>query len=73
MCYLRIEGRFDGYTFGECAATMTIGELIEYLKEFDENLPVYINHQDGTYFGSVSEDTCYIDYDVDSDVDEDFD
>ena len=50
---LFIEGRREGYTPGQCGSTMTVGELIEFLQEFDEEMPVYLNNDNGYTYGSI--------------------
>jgi len=52
---LFIEGRREGYTPGQCERTMTVGELIEFLQDFDEDMPVYLNNDNGYTFGSITE------------------
>jgi hypothetical protein len=41
MQVLYIEGRRNGYGLDQCGRTMTVAELIDYLSQFDEELPVY--------------------------------
>lgn len=45
----------EGYDFDQIRRTMTVGELIAQLKQFDEDLPVYMSHDDGYIFGGVRE------------------
>ena len=56
---LYIEGNRDGYSVEQCGNTFTVGELIEHLQQFDEDLPVYIINDRGYTFGAVTEDTIY--------------
>lgn len=51
--YLFIEGRRDGYTPGQCYSTMTVGELIEKLQEYNEETLVYLNNDNGYTYGSI--------------------
>lgn len=60
---LFIDGRRDGYTPGQCGRTMTVGELIEFLEQFDEDLPVYLNNDNGYTYGSITEDSFTESYD----------
>jgi len=53
MNVLFIEGRREGYTPGQVGSTMTVGELIEFLQEFDEETPVYLNNDNGYTYGSI--------------------
>lgn len=55
MSKLFIEGRRNGYDTEQCGRTMTVGELIEYLEQFDEESPVYLNNDNGYTFGSIAE------------------
>lgn len=34
--------------------TMTVGELIEYLKQLNEDDPIYLKHDGGYTYGSIS-------------------
>ena len=55
MTALFIEGRRNGYTPDQCGRTMSVGDLIEYLSQFDEDMPVYLNNDNGYTFGSIDE------------------
>ena len=59
MKYLKICGTREGYTIGQCDRTMTVGEFIDYLQNFDLNLPIYISHDNGYTYGSISEGNVY--------------
>ena len=65
-----IEGRRDGYTPGQCYSTMTVGELIEHLREFDEDCPVYLNNDNGYTYGSIDYDSFEEKYFDDDDDEE---
>lgn len=52
---LFIEGRREGYTTEQISHTMTVGELIDYLSQFDEDMPVYLNNDNGYTYGSITE------------------
>lgn len=49
-----IEGNRNGYDPDQCGKTMTVGELIEYLSEFDEDRPVYLRNDNGYTYGSIN-------------------
>lgn len=51
---LFIEGRRNGYTPNQCGTTMTVGELIELLQDYDEDMPVYINNDEGYTYGNIT-------------------
>lgn len=55
MEFLKMETRRDAYTPGQLGSSITVGELIEALQGFDENLPVFTSHDDGYMFGDISE------------------
>lgn len=52
---LYIEGRRNGYSPEQCGRTMTVGDLIAYLEQFDEAAEIYINNDNGYTFGSITE------------------
>lgn len=41
---LIIEAMREGYGTDQIRETMTVGELIEFLQDYDEDLPVYLGH-----------------------------
>lgn len=57
MDALFIEGRRNGYAPTQCGATLTVGELIDLLSDYDEDLPVYLNNDNGYTFGSITGDS----------------
>ena len=52
---LFIEGKRNGYSVRQCGQTMTVGELIEFLSDYDEDTPIYLNNDNGYTFGSITE------------------
>lgn len=52
---LYIEGRRDGYSPDQCGRTMTVGELIEFLEQFDETTEVYLKNDNGYTYGRITE------------------
>ncbi len=52
---LFIEGRHNGYNTEQCGKTMTVGELIEYLEQFDSETKVYLSNDNGYTYGSITE------------------
>lgn len=71
MQVLYIEGRRNGYGPDQCGRTMTVAELIDYLSQFDEKLPVYLSNDQGYTYGNIDEDSFeegeYIDPDGEED------
>lgn len=54
---LFIEAERSGYSADQCGSTMTVEELISYLKQFDGETPVYISNDNGYTFGSINYDS----------------
>lgn len=52
-----IEGRRDGYNPDQCGKTMTVGELIAYLEQFEEDAEVYLSNDNGYTYGSITADS----------------
>jgi hypothetical protein len=73
MSVLYIEGRRNGYDPDQCGETMTVSEMIEFLSQFDGDLPIYLNNDSGYTFSNIDEysfSECEHD---DSDADDDCD
>lgn len=62
MEYLRIETLREGYGIDQIRKTLTAGELIELLSEFDEDTPVYLSFDNGYTYGGITESRVEIDY-----------
>lgn len=45
----------DGYGPDQCGKTLTVGELISILEEFDESTPVYFRNDNGYTYGRITE------------------
>ena len=45
----------EGYAIEQCGKTLTVGELIEQLEEYDEDTPVFFSNDDGYTYGAMSE------------------
>lgn len=73
MQILSIDGRRDGYAPSQIRGTMTVGELIDYLSQFDEELPVMINNDDGYTYGSIDYDSFREEDDEDDEYEDDED
>lgn len=50
-----IEGRRNGYNPTQCGKTMTVGELMEYLEQFDEDAEIYLKNDNGYTYGSIDD------------------
>lgn len=55
MSVLYIEGRRNGYDPDQCGKTMTVSEMIEFLSQFDGDLPIYLNNDSGYTFDNIDE------------------
>jgi len=53
---LFINANNNGYEPSQCGRTLTVGELIELLSDFDEDRPVYLRFDNGYSYGSIDED-----------------
>ena len=50
---LCINAQREGYGIDQIQNTMTVGELISYLEDFDENTPVFLKHDRGYTYGGI--------------------
>ena len=44
----------NGYSTNQCGRTLTVGELIDLLGEFDEDAPVYFKNDEGYTYGNIT-------------------
>lgn len=51
---LTIDGRREGYAPNQIGDTMTVGELIDYLSQYDDETLVMINNDNGYTYGSIN-------------------
>lgn len=51
---LLIEGRREGYSFSQIRRTMTVGELIDYLEDYDRDTLVYLNNDNHYTYGGIT-------------------
>lgn len=51
---IKIEAKREGYSINQVSNTMTVGELIAYLEQFDENDKVYLSHDNGYTYGGIN-------------------
>lgn len=52
---LYINGNRNGYDTTQCGQTLTVGELICILEDFEEDRPVYLRNDNGYTYGSITE------------------
>ena len=55
MEVLLIGAKREGYSPKQCPGTMTVGDLIDYLSGYDEEMRVYISNDEGYTYGSITE------------------
>ena len=53
-----IEAKREGYGTDQVYRTMTVGDLIAYLEQFNENAKVYLSHDNGYTYGGITEN-CF--------------
>ena len=51
---LFINAERQGYAIDQIRNTMTVGELISYLEQFEEDTPVILSHDNGYTFGGIN-------------------
>ena len=57
----------EGYGTDQIRKTMTAGELIDFLSQYDENTPVYLSFDNGYTYGGITEERFEEDYGEDKD------
>lgn len=57
----------EGYGIDQIRRTMTVGELIGFLGDFDEDTPIYLSFDNGYTYGGVTDDRFEEDYGDDED------
>ena len=50
---LKIEAQREGYTLNQVTSTMTVGELIAYLSQYEDDVKVYLSHDGGYTYGGI--------------------
>ena len=54
---LFIEGRRTAYSADQIKNTMTVGDLIRFLEQYDEDTKVYLSNDNGYTYGSITGDS----------------
>lgn len=54
-----LEATRNGYSTYGCGDTLTIGQLIELLQQYDKDTLVYFSHDYGNSYGSLSFETIW--------------
>ena len=52
----------EGYGTDQISRTMTVGELIDFLSQYDEDTPVYLSFDNGYTYGGITEGGFEEDY-----------
>jgi hypothetical protein len=68
---LIINAKRNGYAPEQCGNTMTVGELMRYLEDFDQDDKIYLSHDNGYTYGSISEWDFEKNEELDDEPDED--
>ena len=55
MKQLMIDAKREGYGTDQVGQTMNVRELIAFLEQFDDETPVYLRHDGGYTYGSITE------------------
>lgn len=63
MAKIFIDGRRDGYSTDQCGRTMTVGEMIAFLEQFDEDDQLFLRNDNGYTYGRITEYSFKEDYD----------
>lgn len=56
MMEIIIEAVREGYGTDQVRETMTAGELIAWLEQYDEDTPVFLSHDNGYTYGGITAD-----------------
>lgn len=52
----------EGYGIDQVRKTMTVGDLMAFLEDYDEDTPVYLSFDNGYTYGGITEDRFEEDY-----------
>ncbi len=52
----------EGYGIDQVRQTMTVGELIEFLTNYDADTPIYLSFDRGYTYGGITDDRFEEDY-----------
>ncbi|MCI6363662.1 hypothetical protein [Intestinimonas butyriciproducens] len=62
MAKLILDTFREGYGVDQIRKTMTVGELIGFLSDFDEDTPVYLGFDNRYTYGGITEGRFEMDY-----------
>lgn len=66
MKKLLIQTFREGYGIDQIRKTMTVGELLDFLGNYDEDTPVYLSFDNGYTYGGITESRFEDDYEEDN-------
>lgn len=69
---LFINAARNGYAPEQCGRTMTVGELIEFLQNFDEEAEVFIKNDNGYTYGNIVDYRFEEEDDTEEDEEDDY-
>lgn len=52
----------EGYSTDQVRTTMTVGELIAFLEDYDEDTPVFLSFDNGYTYGGITERRFEMDF-----------
>lgn len=55
MNVIYIDGKRNGYGPEQCGRTLTVGEMINFLAQFDEDAPIFLRNDNGYTYGNIDE------------------
>lgn len=61
----------EGYGIDQIRSTMTVGELISFLSDYNEDVPVYLSFDNGYTYGGINERSIEAEYYDEDEEDED--
>lgn len=54
MEVLIMEANREGYSLDQIRETMTVGQLIGWLEQFDDDMPIYTSQDNGYTYGGIT-------------------
>lgn len=69
--FLTISARREGYAIDQISNTMTVGELIRLLEDYDEDTEIYIENDNGYTYGGITEGRIGSEYQEEEEEEED--
>ena len=57
----------EGYGIDQISRTMTVGDLISFLEDYDEDTPIYLSFDNGYTYGGITEARFEENYDDEED------